>query len=93
MKKWNLTLSNSLVDVPGRVLPYESIKSNKTAYDGGNEADWTKHLRSLPMFICATMKTWIILAPQDCCSDVKTFAMTLEKAARGMSFSLPQPTM
>lgn len=87
-------MSNSLVNVTGRVLPMEQIKSNANkAYDGGYEADWTKHLRALPMFTCATMKTWVILAPQDCCDQVKSFAQTLGKAAQGMSFILPQPIM
>lgn len=92
LKRWNLTLSNSLINVTGRVLPMEQIKSNANkAYDGGYEADWTRHLRALPMFTCATMKTWVILAPQDCSNKVKQFATTLGKAVQGMSFSLPQP--
>lgn len=93
MKRWNLTLSNKLVDVPGRILPLEQIKSNSKPYDGGFEADWTRHLRALPMFTCATMKSWVILTPQDCARDVQAFAQSLFKAAQGMSFVLPQPIM
>lgn len=86
-------MSNSLVDVPGRVLAAEKISSNSRSYDGGSEADWTKHLRSLPMFTCASMRNWVILTPQDCLRDVQSFAQTLSKAAQGMSFTLPQPIM
>lgn len=93
LKRWNLTLSNSLVDVPGRILPLEKIKSNTKVYDGGYEADWTKHLRALPMFTCAIMKTWVILTPQDFLRDVQSFATSLSKAAQGMSFILPPPIM
>jgi len=93
LKKWNLTLSNNLVDVPARILSFEQIKSKSRAYDGGFEADWTRHLRNLPMFTCASMSNWVILAPQDCCNDVNSFALTLKKTAIGMSFTLPQPTL
>lgn len=86
-------MSNSLVEVPARILPFEQIKSSNRAYDGGFEADWTKHLRALPMFTCAAMSTWVILAPQDCCNEVKSFSENLAKAAKGMSFTLPQPMM
>lgn len=92
-KRWNLTLTNKLVDVPGRVLSAEKIKSNTKMYDGGYEADWTKYLRALPMFTCAVMKTWVILTPQDCFRDVQNFSGTLAKAAQGMSFMLPPPIM
>jgi len=93
MKKWDLTLSNNLVSIRGRILPMENIKSIVRTYDGGCEADWTKHLRTLPMFICALPSNWFILAPQDCCSAVTLFANNLMRAATGMSFKLPQPTM
>lgn len=93
LKSWNLTLSNKLADVPGRVLPAETIKSNTRSYDGGHEADWTRHLRALPMFTCAAMKNWCILVPQDGSRDVQSFVQSLGKAAQGMSFSLPRPNM
>lgn len=62
-------------------------------YDGGFEADWTRHLRALPMFTCATMKSWVILTPQDNLRDVQAFASSLSKAAQGMAFTLPPPIM
>lgn len=81
------------MDVPARILPPEKIQSNTQVYNGGFEADWTKQLRALPMFTCAIMKTWVILSPQDCYNDVRKFAETLQKTAKGMSFSLPVPIM
>lgn len=86
-------MSNSLINVTGRVLPFEPIKSMSKGYDGGLEADWTKHLRALPMFACASMKTWVILTPQENVRDVQAFAQSLARAAQGMSFTLPQPVM
>lgn len=93
LKRWNLTLKNSLVEVRGRVLPPEPIKSSASGYDGGTEADWTKTLRTLPMFTCAVMSHWAILTPRENVKDVETFVDTLKTAGKGMSFILPQPMM
>lgn len=93
MKRWNLTLSNKLVELTGRTLPPEPIQSRSKGYNGGEEADWTKHLRALPMFTSAIVKHWVILAPRDSCREVDVFAQSLAKTAQGMNFILPQPTM
>jgi len=93
LKRWNLTLSNKLVEVTGRKLQPEPIKSRTKGYNGGEEADWTKHLRSLPMFTSASVKHWTILAPKDSCREVEAFAQNLAKAAQTMKFILPKPVM
>lgn len=93
LNRWNLTLSNRLVEVPGRILPIEQLRSNTKAYDAGIEADWTRHLRNLPMYTCVSMRSWVIVTPQDNVRDCQAFASTLQKAAQGMSFSLPTPNM
>jgi len=86
-------LSNKLVELTARTLLPEPIQSRSKGYNGGVEADWTKHLRSLPMFTSAIVKHWVILAPKDCIRDVEAFAQTLAKAAQGMTFTLPRPAM
>jgi len=93
LKRWNLTLSNKLVELTARTLQPEPIQSRSKGYNGGDEADWTRHLRSLPMFTSAIVKHWVILAPKDCCREVDLFAQTLAKAAQGMTFTLPRPVM
>ncbi|XP_050436939.1 piwi-like protein Siwi [Adelges cooleyi] len=93
LKDWNLSLSKNLVEVTGRTLLPEQIKSNRGDYNGAMEADWTKHLRSSPMYTCAVMKTWVILGPEDSIRDIQGFAQSLYKAGQGMSFSLPQPVI
>lgn len=93
LKRWNLTLDNKLVEVKARVLPPESIKSHTKTFDGGVEADWTRHLRALPMFTCAQLRCWIILTPQENIREVKAFTESLFKAGQGMSFILPKPHM
>lgn len=91
LTKWNLTLSNQLVKVPGRILPPEKIKSFNKQYDGGFDADWTKHLRCLPMYANATVSTWVIVAPQSNEREVEIFKKSLLSTADGMAFKLPKP--
>ncbi|XP_025207261.1 piwi-like protein Siwi isoform X1 [Melanaphis sacchari] len=93
LKNWNLTLSNRLVELTARTLQPETIQSRTNKYNGGNEADWTKCLRALPMFTSAIVKHWVILAPKENCREVDTFAQSLAKAAQGMSFILPRPAI
>ncbi|XP_050437858.1 piwi-like protein Siwi [Adelges cooleyi] len=92
-KKWNLKLSNNLVEVTGRVLNFEPIYSNSKNYSGGEEADWTKHLRMLPMYMCAVVKCWVVVAPVQNIQEVNNFVKSLERAAKQMYFTLPQPVM
>ncbi|KAL5239075.1 hypothetical protein ACI65C_006486 [Semiaphis heraclei] len=93
LKRWNLTLSNKLVELTARTLQPEPIQSRSKGYNGGEEADWTKNLRALPMFTSAMVKHWVILAPKDFCREVEAFAQTLGKAAQGMTFILPKPAI
>ncbi|XP_050431012.1 piwi-like protein Siwi [Adelges cooleyi] len=91
--KWNLDLSNDLVEVTGRVLKPEPIFGNVKDYTGGDEADWTKYLRMSPMYTSAVIKCWVVMAPVQNKQEIITFVNTLAKAARGMGFTLPQPVM
>lgn len=93
LKRWNLTLSNRLVELTARTLPPEPIQSRTKGYNGGDEADWTKHLRALPMFTSAMVKNWVILTPKENCREVDAFAQSLARAAQGMTFLLPKPTI
>jgi len=93
LKEWNLTLSNRLVELTARTLPPEPILSRTRGYNGGNETDWTRHLRALPMFTSAIVKHWVILAPRDCCKEVDACAQSFLKAAQGITFTLSRPVM
>jgi len=42
-------LSNKLVELTARTLQPEPIQSRSRGYNDGDEADWTKPLRALPM--------------------------------------------
>ncbi|XP_025190347.1 piwi-like protein Siwi [Melanaphis sacchari] len=91
LKKWNLTLNNNLIKVPGRVLLPEKILSRWITYDGGKEADWSKHSTSVPMLISANVKNWVILASRNFYHDVEEFSKTIVRAAQKLEFILPNP--
>jgi len=54
-----------LDELTDRTLQPEPIQSCFNGYNSVKEVDWTKHLRSLPMFTSATVNNWTILAPKD----------------------------
>ncbi|XP_025194220.1 piwi-like protein Siwi [Melanaphis sacchari] len=96
LKRWNLTLSNSLIELTGRILPPEQIKSSatdKNGYSGNNDGDWTHHLRKLPMFKLKNVKKWIIVTSIEYERDINPFVTSLTKSAKGMSFMLPNPSI
>lgn len=93
LERWNLTLKNNLVELTGRVLPPEDIFDNTKKFNGGITADWTKHIRSSPMFSCASINCWVIITPYMYKADVKKFVGCLQTVTKGMSFRLPLPQM
>lgn len=91
---WNLTLDNTLVRVPCRVLPLEVIygKIETKKYDGGDQSDWTRHVRSLPMFTCGNLINWSFI----CCAPlnenlINTFIKSLQNVSKSMNFTVPPP--
>lgn len=59
---WNLKLNDRLVNIPGRILPQESIVfgSNKKA-SAGQFADWGRELHSKPLFNCTHLSNWVVI--------------------------------
>lgn len=91
-----MTLDNNLIKVPSRVLPLESIygKIESKKYDGGDISDWTRHVRSLPMFTCGNMGNWSFI----CCASlnehlINDFIHSLRNVSTSMNFSMPPPQM
>lgn len=93
LTRWNLTLSNSLVEIPGRILKQETITSHTSNFISGSNADWTRHLRSFPLYACAEMKRWVVVTPAFCLNEVNSFLSTLKTVSRGLCFNIPRPEM
>nr|UJZ92587.1 piwi-like protein Siwi [Scaphoideus titanus] len=91
---WNMRLADKLVDIPARVLPPEQIVlGNNMAVPSGDECDWTRHLRSNPMFVMPQggLSRWVIIFPSRVGRDTQSFVDTLKTAARGMKFTMSDP--
>lgn len=93
LKNWNLQLSSELVRFKGRVLSQQTIYSNATPYASNSEADWTRSVRSLPMYTSAKLHKWVILYPQQNESEVRTFVNTVRQVAKTMGFNIPPPVL
>lgn len=92
LRQWDLRLAETLVEFAGRSLPPETIVGGKNrTYSAGREADWTRELRSCPMFAPAQVANWVIIAPNRCVRSAENFAGLLGKACSGMQWALPRP--
>ncbi|XP_050056192.1 piwi-like protein Siwi [Aphis gossypii] len=94
LKEWNLTLSNALITINGRVLPQENLNGDNHKYPAGHNNDWTAQLRSLPMYKnIVGIQCWAIVTPHMCSSNVGKFTNTLISVADNLGFKLPKPRM
>ncbi|XP_026806338.1 piwi-like protein Siwi [Rhopalosiphum maidis] len=91
LNKWNLTLSNKLIQLNGRILKQEMIKGNQRECSYGHDANWTKNLHNLPMYRTVILKKWLVIFQSDNKSAVEEFVSTLRNVAKGLNFDLPQP--
>ncbi|KAE9523124.1 hypothetical protein AGLY_016478 [Aphis glycines] len=91
LKEWNLTLSNALITINGRVLPQENLYGGNHKYPAGYNNDWTAQLRSLPMYDIVKIPCWAIVTPHMWSSNVGQFTNTLIRVANNLGFQLPRP--
>ncbi|CAH1733066.1 unnamed protein product [Aphis gossypii] len=91
LKEWNLTLSNKLITVFGRVLPQQDLYGDNHIYPAGYNGDWSANLRSSPMCIMAKIPCWTIVTPRIWSSDVGQFTNTLLRVANNLGFPLQRP--
>jgi len=93
LSRWNLILNNKLVEVVCRVLPPELIFSSNLFYNHEYRFSWLRNTSYLPMLRCVKVKHWIILTPFSFKSRVEKFLTNIQKAARSMSYLMPDPVM
>ncbi|KAJ8925852.1 hypothetical protein NQ315_009704 [Exocentrus adspersus] len=92
LQKWDLNVADSLVRFAGRVLPPESIVGgNNAKYSAGPQADWTRELRSLPMFVPGVIQKFAVITPSKFKNATQDFIQCLQRSARGMSWDIGQP--
>ncbi|KAL1117937.1 hypothetical protein AAG570_004251, partial [Ranatra chinensis] len=89
---WNMKLSPSLVDFEGRILAREDIIFGaQNSVNAGEEADWTRNMRSSPMLNMGVLTNWAVIFLNRNRKDVQTFLVSLLKSATSMNFTVPQP--
>ncbi|XP_046741985.1 piwi-like protein Siwi [Diprion similis] len=92
LKDWNLSLSDKLIDIPGRIMPSEKIIfGREKKVDAGPEADWTRELRNVTMLSCGKMDNWALIVTSRAKRDVENFVSTLIQVSTKLGFKLPQP--
>lgn len=67
------------------------ILGNNQRYSAGPQADWTKDLRSLPMYYAGDMQRFAIICPGRFKGPCQDFVQCLQKAAKGMSWNIGNP--
>lgn len=92
LKRWDLKLAEKIVEFSGRTFPPETIVGGgNKSYAAGRQADWTRDLRSTPMFWPAEVHGWVIISPYRCLRSTENFAQMLKRASDGMHWNLPRP--
>ncbi|CAG9764076.1 unnamed protein product [Ceutorhynchus assimilis] len=86
IKRWDLQLADNLIEFQGRVLPAESLLlRNNQPIQGGEEADWTRNLRTAPMYNIVNVDKLAIIAPSRVAQAAQEFGQMLSKVGKGMS--------
>ncbi|KAJ8941721.1 hypothetical protein NQ318_023317 [Aromia moschata] len=92
LRRWDLGIADSLIRFSGRVLPQETIiGGDQMKYPSGPQADWTKELRGLPMFIQGQIPKFAVICPVRFKSACQDFMQCLQRSARGMKWDIGQP--
>ncbi|XP_062547222.1 protein aubergine-like [Armigeres subalbatus] len=91
-KVWQMELDKRLIELPGRILPVETIFFSTTApgVAAGDNADWTMHFRNQPMFATIRLDHWYLIVPNRVQREANDFMGCLMQAARGMRFEIRQ---
>ncbi|KAF6198266.1 hypothetical protein GE061_008013 [Apolygus lucorum] len=92
LANWKMTLDTRLITFPGRILDQEEIHFSRTIrVRAGNDADWTRNMRSNPMFDMGSLKSWVVIYMDRMRADVHNFISILQKSGGTLKFYLPPP--
>lgn len=94
LRGWNMQLARDLVEFDGRVLPCESIACGASGmYSAGEQVNWTRELRSRPMFSEGKCQEWVIIAPERFKNAADNFGKCILRCANGMNWRIGKPKM
>ncbi|XP_049818094.1 piwi-like protein Siwi isoform X2 [Aethina tumida] len=89
IRRWDLEIADKLVELPARLLTPESLLAGENrSYSAGQEADWTRELRSVPMYSTTEMKRLAVICPSRLFDKTEEFMTCLQRAGGGMRWNL-----
>lgn len=89
IRRWDLEIADKLVELPARLLTPESLLAGENrSYSAGQEADWTRELRSVPMYSTTEMKRLAVITPSRLFDKTEEFMTCLQRAGGGMRWNL-----
>ncbi|XP_001605719.1 piwi-like protein Siwi [Nasonia vitripennis] len=91
-KEWNFDLESNLVELPGRVLPMETIYfgSKKVLL---KQADWTVDVQDAVPVSCRPLKDWVAIVPNKSSESAKAFIELIITVASKMKFAISRPRL
>ncbi|ODN03707.1 Protein aubergine [Orchesella cincta] len=90
--RWGLKFRNRLVDLPGRVVPSESIKLGDGKVECPNtKYEWTNAFRDKPMYSSIPLKTWVVIMPGIAAAGVDKLIKTMQHVAAPLKFVISTP--
>eukprot|EP00095_Tigriopus_kingsejongensis_P009109 maker-scaffold150_size309978-snap-gene-1.13 protein:Tk09109 transcript:maker-scaffold150_size309978-snap-gene-1.13-mRNA-1 annotation:"giwi protein" len=91
---WNMKMSSSILRIPARLFPPESIKQGENrppvSY-GVDDADWGRSFRNFKMLKSVNLSKWAVVAPLEMKDLVEAFVPMLPKVGAGLGFGISQP--
>lgn len=93
LKRWDLKLANTLLQIPGRILPEEKILLGDNVQVGtsGDKANWTTGFRNNSMFEGYDLKCFIVIVPNRLRPACNEFLQTLQRVIRGFKWNVGPP--
>ncbi|XP_026465742.1 piwi-like protein Siwi [Ctenocephalides felis] len=91
LSAWQMKLDNNLIDLSGRVLPYETIILGSVKVPVGRNLDWIKDVRSNPLLHIVPIRTWHVLFPTNFRKDIFEFVKILQKSSAAMKVTMANP--
>ncbi|PSN42981.1 hypothetical protein C0J52_13213 [Blattella germanica] len=85
LKSWQMSLSETLISIPGRILPREKVIL-------GIKEGEDMPIKSKPMLSSAPVDSWVVILPRSLKYEVQQFVGQLRRSAAQMEWRLSDPT-
>lgn len=90
-EKYDVSLSDSLVEFQGRTLLPEKIKFGDKEVVMDQRSEWTHAFRKCELFTKKKLSNWFVVTPKKFDDKAKIFVNKMLEASRGMGFDMQPP--